>query len=166
MGRWFARIAAKARTLYHARSRARATRLPWRREKTPAFSNDPGDPMNADETSPRPLVSFSRATGWVLLVLFVPPAAWLLYEIERTIGLSSPRLWELLRTDRVFDLAMLDFFLTAGWALLVLGDRARWKGWRFWVSLLIFCVVPTLGIILYLLLEPRRSAGEESAQAV
>lgn len=104
----------------------------------------------------RPLVSFSKATGWVLLVLFVPLGGWLVHEIQATIGLSNPRLWVLLKTDRVFDLAMLDFFLTAGWAVLVLGDRAGWRGWRFVVSLAVFCVVPTLGIVLYVLLESRR----------
>lgn len=103
----------------------------------------------------QPTISFSRTTGWVLLLLFVPLGSWLLYEIQTTIGLSDPRLWELLKTDRVFDLAMLDFFLTAGWAVLVLGDRAGWRGWRFVVSLVVFCVVPTLGIILFLLLQPR-----------
>lgn len=100
-------------------------------------------------------LSHRRATAWGLLAAFLPAGAWLLWEIERTIGLRRPHLWELLRTDRVFDLAMLDFALTATWALLVLGDRAGWHGWRFWLSLAVFFAVPTLGIILFLLLDRR-----------
>lgn len=119
--------------------------------------------MPSDRT--RPLVSFSHVTGWVLLLLFAPLAGWLLYEIQRTIGLSNPRLWELLRADRVFDLAMLDFVLTAGWAVLVLGDRAGWRGWRFWIALVIFCVIPTLGIVCYLLLQPRAAVQSSPPQA-
>ena len=88
-----------------------------------------------------------------MLAIAAPVGGWLLYEIHRTIGLSSPRLWELLRTDRVFDVAMLDFFLTSGWAALVLIERSSWKDWRLWVSMAIFCVIPTLGIILFILLH-------------
>jgi hypothetical protein len=88
-----------------------------------------------------------------MLAIAGPLGGWLLFEIHRTIGLSSPRLWELLRTDRVFDIAMLDFFLTAGWAFLVLIDRSSWKNWRLWVTTPIFFVIPTLGIIVFLLLD-------------
>ncbi len=104
-------------------------------------------------------------TAWVLLALFVPLGAWLTWEIHRTIGLDSPRLWELLRTDRVFDLAMLDFTLTAAWALLALVERSRRRGWRFWIPLAVFCAIPTVGIALFLLLDrtepPSRTDGDK-----
>ncbi len=114
-----------------------------------------------DSTAPaKPRTALSRhpATALVMLALALPVGGWLLWEIHRTIGLESPRLWELLRTDRVFDLAMLDFALTAGWACLVLVDRSGGKGWRLWVTLPLFFVVPTLGIILYLLLDRKPAA--------
>ncbi len=88
----------------------------------------------------------------MLLLLVLGGGSWLVWEIHRTIGLNAPRFWELLRDDRVFDLAMLDFFLTAGWALLVLVERSNRRGWRFWVPLALFCAVPSLGIALFLLL--------------
>ncbi len=106
-----------------------------------------------------PRLSRSPAVAWVLIALFVPVGGWLLWEIHQTIGLDAPHFWELLAKDRVFDVAMLDFALTSGWALLVLGDRARWRGWRFWVALPLFCVIPTLGIALYVLLDRPRRAG-------
>jgi ABC-type molybdenum transport system ATPase subunit/photorepair protein PhrA len=93
------------------------------------------------------------ATAWAMLAVALPVGGGLLWEIHQTIGLSSPRLWELLRTDRVFDLAMLDFCLTAGWAALVLIERSSLKDWRLWVSLPIFLVLPTLGIIAFILLD-------------
>jgi len=108
---------------------------------------------------PRPRPSRSPVTAWAMIAAFVPLGGWLVREIRRTIGLDAPHFWVLLRTDRVFDLAMLDFALTAGWALMVLGDRAGWRGWRFWVALPLFCVVPTLGIALFLLLDHRRGGA-------
>lgn len=105
--------------------------------------------------------SRSRLTAWAMLAAFVPLGGWLLWEIHRTIGLDAPHFWELLARDRVFDVAMLDFALTSSWALLVLGDRARWRGWRFWVSLPLFCAIPTLGITLFLLLDARRPRADD-----
>lgn len=107
-------------------------------------------------------------TAWALLAVFVPLGGWLAGEIARTIGLSKPHLWDRLRTDRVFDLAMLDLALTAMGALLVIGDRSRWRGWRFWVVLPVFRVIPTLGIVLHLLLDrravdPRPHDGDHKA---
>lgn len=106
-------------------------------------------------------LSRSRAVGWGLLAVFVPLGGWLAWEIHRTIGLDAPRFWELLRQDRVFDLAMLDFFLTAAWALLVLVERTQRRDWRFWLALATFLVVPTVGIALFLLIarpEPTNPA--------
>lgn len=101
--------------------------------------------------------SRQRLTGWVLLILFATLGAWLLREIERTVGLRSGHLWDLLRNDPTFAFAMLDFFLTAAFAMLVLIERADLKSWRSWVALVVFCAVPTLGIILFLLIgKPRR----------
>ena len=116
----------------------------------------------ASASTPRTELSRHPATAWVMLAIALPVGGWLLWEIHRTIGLSSPRLGELLRTDRVFDLAMLDFFLTAGWAALVLVDRSRAKDWRLWVTLPIFCVIPTLGIIVFILLDRRTPAESAS----
>ncbi|HEU5118398.1 MAG TPA: hypothetical protein VFT74_17430 [Isosphaeraceae bacterium] len=115
-------------------------------------------PIPPDEPVPRPL-SLDRRTGWVMLLLVLFGGSWLVWEIHRTIGLNAPRFWELLRDDRVFDLAMLDFFLTAGWALLVLVERSNRRGWQFWVPLFVFCAVPSLGIALFLLLR-RGSKGD------
>ena len=97
------------------------------------------------------------ATAWVMLAVAAPVGVWLLFEIHRTIGLDSPHLWELLRTDRVFDLAMLDFTLTAAWAFLVLIERSSWKDWRLWVTMPIFFAIPTLGIIVFILLDRRKN---------
>ncbi len=99
--------------------------------------------------------------GVALLVLALVPGGWLLWEIHRTIGLDAPRFWELLREDRVFDLAMLDFFLTAGWALIVLAERSRKgrRGWRFWLPLVVFCAVPSVGIGLFLVLGGSREVN-------
>lgn len=113
----------------------------------------------------------SRDKRVAALMLFVvlTLGGWLVVEIERTIGLSRPHLWELLKTDRVFDLAMLDFMLTASWAFLVVGERANWRGWRFVLSAALFCVVPSLGICLYVLLDktrlPRGEPTNEDAPA-
>ncbi len=118
--------------------------------------------MNTDalnSPSPRPEWSRLPVVGWLILAIAIPVGGWLAYDIERTIGLSSPRLWELLRTDRVFDLAMLDFFLTAGWAGLVLIERANRRDWRSWVSLALFCVIPSLGIAMFILVQSRRNGG-------
>jgi hypothetical protein len=105
--------------------------------------------------TPKPSTPLSRhpGTAWVMLAIAAPLGGWLFYEIHRTIGLDSPRLWELLRTDRVFDVAMLDFALTASWAFLVLVERSSWKDWRLWVTTPIFFVIPSLGIIAFLLLD-------------
>ena len=108
-------------------------------------------------------LSARPATGWVMLALAGSLGGWLVVEIRRTIGLDAPRFWELLRDDRVFDLAMLDFFLTAGWAALVLVERAGRRRWLLVVTLPLFCVVPSLGIALFLLLDRRRVRREESA---
>ena len=106
----------------------------------------------------RPELSRHPATAWVMLAIAAPIGGWLLFEIHRTIGLDSPHLWDLLRADRVFDLAMLDFTLTAAWAFLVLIERSSWKDWRFWVATPIFFAIPTLGIIVFLLLDRQRKA--------
>ena len=101
-------------------------------------------------------LSRNRPFAWAMLAVILTVGGWLVYEIQRTIGLSSPRLWELLRDDRVFDLAMLDFFLTASWVVLVMIDRAGWKSPRLWISLPVACVVPSLGIVLFVLLDRGR----------
>ncbi len=110
---------------------------------------------NAERPEARTATPLSRhpGTAWAMLAVVGPVGGWLLWEIHRTIGLGSPRLWELLRTDRVFDLAMLDFALTASWAFLVLTERSSVKDWRLWVSAALFFVVPTLGIIAFILLD-------------
>lgn len=112
----------------------------------------PADPILATTFSDRPV------TAWVLLVLALPLGGWLIWEIHRTIGLGAPRFWELLQGDRVFDVALLDFFLTAGWAGLVLMERADRRDWRTWAALGLFCVVPSLGIAAFILVRSRRSA--------
>ncbi len=112
---------------------------------TPTGPNEP--------TTPRTDPSRQPATAWIILAIALPVGGWLAREIERTIGLSSPRLWELLRTDRVFDLAMLDFTLTAGWAFLVLIERAGWRDWRLWAITPLFFVAPSLGIAVFVLLD-------------
>ena len=98
-------------------------------------------------------LSREPATGLVLLVVAATLGGWLLREIHTTIGLSNPRFWELLKGDRVFDLAMLDFFLTAGWAALVLIERAKGRSRWLWLAVGVFMVVPTLGIALFLLMD-------------
>ncbi|WZP00080.1 hypothetical protein EP7_001697 [Isosphaeraceae bacterium EP7] len=105
----------------------------------------------------RPL-SARPVIGWLMLTVAITVGGWLVNEIRRTIGLDSPRFWELLRDDRVFDLAMLDFFLTAGWAALVLVERAGRRRWLIVATLPLFCVVPSLGIALFLLLDRERIA--------
>ena len=105
--------------------------------------------------APRPW-SERPATAWALIILAVPPGGWLLWEVHRTIGLGAPRFWELLRGEPVFDLAMLDFFLTAGWAGLVLVERADRRDWRCWAALALFCAVPSLGIAAFVLARSRR----------
>ncbi|MEW4569629.1 hypothetical protein AB1L88_17325 [Tautonia sp. JC769] len=116
--------------------------------------------MNHDNATAAPVEpSRKTITGWLLLIGFAPLGLWLLWEIQRTVGLDSPRLWELLREDRVFAFAMLDFFGTAAWAAVVLLERADPRSWRTWLSLLIFCAVPTLGIILFLLIGRTRPMG-------
>ncbi len=109
---------------------------------------------------PAPPFALSRdpRTGAVILALALGIGGWLLWEIHRTIGLGAPRFWTLLREDRVFDLAMLDFFLTAGWAALVLFERSGRKDWRFWLSIAVFMAIPTVGIALYLILRCGGSA--------
>ena len=116
----------------------------------------PTGPRTAD--TPRPSMSRHPLTAWIMLAIAAPVGGWLLFEIHRTIGLDSPRLWELLRTDRVFDVAMLDFFLTSAWAYLVILDRSSWKDWRLWVASPIFFAIPTLGIIVFVLLDRRKRA--------
>ena len=104
-------------------------------------------------------LSRSPATAYVFLAIFIPVGAWLVWEIERTIGLNAPRFWELLKGDRVFDFAMLDFFMTAGYAGLVLFGRANRRDWRSWASLALFCVIPSLGIAMFILVQSRRDSG-------
>ncbi|WP_435019060.1 hypothetical protein TA3x_001054 [Tundrisphaera sp. TA3] len=114
-------------------------------------------PTEAEAPAP-PRLSEHPATAWAILAIAVPVGGWLLWEIHRTIGLDSPRLWELLRTDRVFDLAMLDFVLTASWAAVVWVERARWSDWRAWAAFALFCVVPSLGIAALILVTRRPAA--------
>jgi hypothetical protein len=108
--------------------------------------------MEPTPNTTRPEWSQHPATAWLMLAIAVPAGGWLLWEIHTTIGLGAPRLWELLRTDRVFDLAMLDFVLTAGWASLIWIERANWRNWRAWVAFGIFFVIPSLGIVAFILL--------------
>ena len=105
------------------------------------------------------------ATAWALLAVALPVGGWLLWEIHRTIGLNAPRFWELLRTDRVFDVAMLDFCLTAGWAGLVLFERASRRDWRTWAALALFCVIPSLGIAAFILVRSRPEPAQNLADA-
>ena len=107
---------------------------------------------NFEQARPRELSS-KPVVGWILLAIAVPLGTWLVWEIHRTIGLSDPHFWDLLKNDRVFDVAMLDFVLTSGWAAIVLVERANVKTWQFWVSMLVFCVIPSLGIALFLILR-------------
>lgn len=104
-------------------------------------------------------------TAWVLLTLALPIGGWLLWEIHRTIGLNAPRFWELLGAERVFDVAMLDFFLTAGWAGLVLFERADRRDWRTWAALALFCVIPSLGIAAFILIRARGRRSLPSGSA-
>ena len=114
------------------------------------------------EPTDRPILparwSDRPATAWVLLAIALPVGGWLIWEIQRTIGLNAPRFWELLRAERVFDVALLDFFLTAGWAGLVLLERADRRDWRTWASLALFCAIPSLGIAAFIQIRARRSA--------
>ena len=104
------------------------------------------------------------ATGCILLAVAATVGGWLVWEIHRTIGLNAPRFWELLRTDRVFDVAMLDFVLTASWAFLVMMERSRRKDWRFWVAVAVFMVIPSIGIGLFVVLGcGRRGVGPGGA---
>lgn len=109
----------------------------------------------------RPSLSRSKPFAWGMLAVIVTVGGWLVYEIQRTIGLSSPRLWELLREDRVFDLAMLDFVLTASWVVLVMIDRSSWRSPRLWISLAVTFVVPSLGIVLFVLLDRQEEGSRE-----
>ena len=124
---------------------------------------EPMEPTDEIASPPRREWAWHPATAWAMLAVALPLGGWLLLQIHRTIGLGSPRLWELLRTDRVFDVAMLDFGLTAGWASLVLFERTRARDWRFWASIGVFCVAPSLGIALFVLLV-RREPGRLSAR--
>ena len=114
-----------------------------------------------EQPSPWQLSSDPRV-AWIILCLVVPLGGWLLWEINRTIGLEAPHLWELLKNDRVFDLAMLDFFVTAGWALVVLFERSRVRGPGFWLSLVVFCVIPSIGIALFILVCSGRKISPSS----
>ncbi len=109
-----------------------------------------------------PVLSRAPRTGVVLLVIAFVVGGWLAWEIHRTIGLGAPRFWTLLREDRVFDIAMLDFLLTASWAFLVLVERANRKDWRFWVAMAAFMVIPSVGIGLYLVFKSGRSRDPET----
>ncbi len=106
----------------------------------------------ASDTRPSGLSRDPR-TGWALLAVALPVGGWLLWEIHRTIGLSAPRFWELLRAERVFDVAMLDFVLTAAWAMLVLIERARGRSRWLWLVLVVFFAIPSVGIALFLLID-------------
>ena len=101
--------------------------------------------------------SRSLVAAWALLLIFVPIGGYLVYEIEHTIGLTAPRFWELLKSEPVFGLAMLDFTLTAAWAFLVILERVRPNDWRFWIIVPVFFVIPTLGIVLFLFLTRSRA---------
>ena len=112
------------------------------------------EPIAAPILAPR--WSEHPATAWAMLAVALPVGGWLLWDIQRTIGLNAPHFWELLRTDRVFDVAMLDFALTAGWAGLVLLERASRRDWRTWAALTLFCVIPSLGIAAFILIRYRQ----------
>ena len=101
------------------------------------------------------------AAAWAILAVAVPLGGWLIWTIHRTTGLAAPRFWELLRAEPVFDVALLDFFLTAGWAGLVLLERADRRDWRTWASLALFCVVPSLGIAAFILSRAGPRGGPE-----
>lgn len=109
-----------------------------------------------DSRPARPPASQDPRTAWALLAVFVPLGGWLLVQIHRKYGLDAPHFWELPRDDPLFGLAMLDFGLTATWTLLVMGERAGWNGWRFWVVVPVFSIVPTVGTIWHILLKGRR----------
>jgi hypothetical protein len=108
--------------------------------------------MTAPDDAPR-LSSRDPRLGCAILLLALAPGAWFAWRIHRTIGLGAPHFWELLRDDPLFDLAMLDFFLTATWALIALAERSSRRGWRFWLPLAVFCAAPSVGIALFLLLD-------------
>jgi len=108
-----------------------------------------------------PGLSRDPRTGWALLAVALPVGGWLLWEIHRTIGLSSPRFWELLRAERVFDVAMLDFVLTATWAMLVLVERARGRSRWLWLALVVFFAIPSVGIALFLLIDRGGRDGDD-----
>lgn len=102
-------------------------------------------------------------TGGILLALALIPGAYFTWRIHVTTGLGAPRLWELLRDEPVFDLAMLDFALTAGWAALVLIERSATRGWRLWLSLAVFLAIPSVGIALALVLRTGEARSGEVA---
>ena len=119
-----------------------------------------------NDSSPPEVSGLSRdpRTGLVLLAVALAVGGPLLREIHRTIGLGAPRFWTLLRDDRVFDVAMLDFALTAGWAFLVLSERSGRKDWRFWAAMATFLVVPSVGIGLFLVLKVGRGRDSGSVE--
>ena len=98
-------------------------------------------------------------TAWILIAIVIPIGGWLFWEIHQTVGLNSPRFWELLQRDRVFDVVMLDFFLTSGWAGLVLLERAKRRDWRTWAALSLFCIAPSLGIAVLILVSSTRDSA-------
>lgn len=110
--------------------------------------------MTQPSTPAPPELSEARPTGWVLLVLVLAVGALLLAKVARTEGLASDRLWKQFLEDPALQFAGFDFFLTAGWAALVMIERSNLKSLRFWLPMLVFCAVPSLGLALYVLLKP------------
>ncbi len=124
-------------------------------------------PTESSQVPPAKELNRDPRTALVLLAIAVPVGGWLLWEIQTTIGLSSPRFWELLKGERVFDVAILDFFLTAGWVSLVLIERARGRSRWLWLAIGVGMVIPCIGIAMFLLIDRggRRSASTGAINA-
>ncbi len=117
----------------------------------------------APESPPREL-SRNPLVGWAMLAIALPLGGWLIWEIQRTIGLGAPRFWELLGREPVFDVAMLDFMLTATFAALVLIDRARARKGRnvlAWVAVALCMAIPCLGIAMFLIVDRTERRRDE-----
>ncbi len=111
-----------------------------------------------------PQLSQKPATGWVMLGALVPLGGWLVYRWLFLTNLPDDHFWTMLKTDPIFGFAMLDFFVTAAWAFLVLLERGDPRSWRFWIPALVFMPIPSLGLALFVLLN-RESSVRGSARA-